>query len=462
MNLSLVQIAAWVDGTLLPQSAAGSWATGYSIDSRTLESGDLFFAIRGDRFDGHDFVRDALDRGARAAVISAARAEEFRDLDPDYTLLLVPSPLAALQMLAAAVRRHWAGRVIGVTGSAGKTTTKDAIAQVLGRRFRVLKSQGNLNNGFGLPLQLLRLQPEHQVAVIEMGMSHAGEIAELAHIAAPDWGVVTNVGSAHAENFRDGIAGIARAKFELIQALPPHGVAFLNCDDRYVSQFGRDFHGKAVYFGTGPSASPRAISIQEPGGVSLEFEVQTESHSAPVRLHLIGRHNVTNVLAAIAVGLESGIPLAECASAVSELQPGDKRGETLEIAGARIINDSYNSNPEALKSMIHALAAMPAQRRILVAGEMLELGPGGPEMHRECGAEAAAAGITMVLGVRGNARFLVEGARRAGAEALFVESPAEAGAWLRAELQPGDAVLLKASRGVRLEQALTALQSEKK
>lgn len=465
MKLSLEQIAEWVDGSLFSEGESsgepvtGYAATGYSIDSRTLQPGDLFFAIHGEHFDGHDFVRAAFDRGARAAVISASRSGEFRGLGQEHVLVQVAEPLAALQMLAAAVRRHWGGRLIGVTGSAGKTTTKDAIAQVLGRRFKVLKSQGNLNNGFGLPLQLLRLQPEHEVAIIEMGMSKVGEIEALADIAAPDWGVVTNVGSAHAENFVDGIGGIARAKFELIQALPPHGVAFLNCDDRYVSQFGRDFHGKAIYFGSSPSADPRARSVQELGGVALEFQVHAGAEIVAVRLQLIGRHNVTNALAAMAVGLESGIPLPDCASALAELQPGDKRGETLEVDGARIVNDCYNSNPEALKSMIHALAAMPAKRRILVAGEMLELGPGAPEMHRACGKEAALAGIALVVGVRGNARFLVEGARQAGAEAIFVESPAEAGVWLRSQLKQGDAVLLKASRGVRLEQALTALST---
>jgi UDP-N-acetylmuramoyl-tripeptide--D-alanyl-D-alanine ligase len=463
MNLSLDQIALWTDASFVARGAVGAEvATGYSIDSRTLQAGEIFFAIHGEHFDGHDFVRAALERGARAAVIAAPRVEEFRKLGRERVLLAVSDPLSALQMLAAAVRTDWGGRVIGVTGSAGKTTTKDAIAQVLSQRYQVLKSQGNLNNGFGLPLQLLRLQPQHEVAVIEMGMSHTGEIAALARIAAPDWGVVTNVGNAHAENFADGIAGIARAKFELITALPAHGVAFLNCDDAYVSQFGRDFQGKVIYFGTGPSADLRADSIAEPGGAALHFEVTATGKTAAVRLGLIGRHNVTNALAAIAVGLESGISLEDCAAALADLQPGDKRGETLEFHGARVVNDCYNSNPEALKSMIHALAAMPAERRILIAGEMLELGPGAPEMHRCCGAEAARAGVTVVVGVRGNARYIVEGAREAGARGIFVESPAEAGEWLRSELKPGDAVLLKASRGVRLEQALEALLAGEK
>ena len=462
MNLSLAQIATWTGGSLRNAETPNEIATGYSIDTRTLAQGDLFFAISGERFDGHNFLDAAFQRGAVAAVVSKVRAQEFGELGNEYPLLVVEDPLVALQTLAAVLRRHWGGRVIGVTGSAGKTTTKDAIAQVLSSRFNVLKSKGNLNNHIGLPLQLLKLQTEHQVAVIEMGMSHIGEIAALAKIAHPNWGVVTNVGNAHAENFADGIAGIARAKFELITALPADGVAILNADDAYVSQFGRDFHGKAVYFGTSPIVDLRATEIDETGGSGIRFLAQAGRQSAPVRMQLIGRHNVTNALAAIAVGLEAGISLEESAAALAEMQPGDKRGEILEFGGARIINDCYNSNPEALKSMIHALASTPAERRILVAGEMLELGPAAPEMHRECGREAAHAGIDIVIGVRGNGKSIVEGAMKGGAETLFFDTPKQAGEWLLSALQPGDAVLLKASRGVRLEQALETMTSKEK
>ena len=208
-------------------------ATGYSIDSRTIAPRRVVLRGRGERFDGHDFVEAALVRGAGAAVVSKDKLDSLPESVQQGDLLVVADdPLLALQRLAAAVRKHWGGRVVAITGSAGKTTTKEAVAAVLAARFRVLKSEGNLNNGFGLPLQLLRLEAEHEVAVIEMGMSHAGEIAALAKIAAPNWGVVTNVGWAHAENFPDGISGIARAKYELIEALPPDGVAFLNCGDR--------------------------------------------------------------------------------------------------------------------------------------------------------------------------------------------------------------------------------------
>lgn len=462
MKLALDQIAHWMSGTLhVPRQDAQphAVATGYSIDSRTLSPGDLFFAVRGERFDGHDFVIPALERGASVAVVAKNKVLELPETARQNTLVIVDEPLIALQTLAAAVRRHWGKRVIGVTGSAGKTTTKEAIARVLATKFHVLKSQGNLNNGFGLPLQLLRLEPEHEVAVIEMGMSNIGEISALAHIAVPDWGVVTNVGNAHAENFADGIAGVARAKYELIASLPADGIAFLNCDDAYVSQFGRDFRGKSVYFGRGPCADPRVESVDELGTEGLRMQVRAGERETQVCLRLLGQHNVANALAAIAVGLEAGVPLEDCATALTTLESGDKRGQLLQVRGATIINDSYNSNPEALKAMIQTLMSMPGQRHILVAGEMLELGRESVALHGSCGEAAALAGVDMVMGVRGNASHIVEAAKLGGAEAIFVETPELAGAWLKRNLREKDVVLLKASRGVRLEKVLSAFET---
>jgi UDP-N-acetylmuramoyl-tripeptide--D-alanyl-D-alanine ligase len=455
MKLTLEQIARWCGGELRCANPAHS-ATGYSIDSRTLEAGDLFFAIHGERFDGHEFINAAIERGAVAAVVARARISALQAA-PGYAHIVVEDTLAALQHLAAAVRRHWGRRVVGITGSAGKTTTKEAVATVLGVGYSVLKSRGNLNNNYGLPLQLLRLEPEHDVAVIEMGMNHAGEITALARIAAPNWGVVTNVGRAHIENFPDGIAGIARAKYELIQSLPSDGIAFLNCDDPYVSQFGRDFHGRVIHFGRGPCANLRVENIENLGPDGLRLTVCAEGHCATLHLHLLGEHNVSNVLAALAVGLAAEIPLDMAARALESLQPEDKRGEVLNWHGATIINDCYNSNPEALKAMITTLAGMPAQRRILVAGEMLELGTAAQSLHADCGRAAAHAGIDLVLGVRGQAKSIVHAARSAGAQALYMETPEEAGEWLRSNLREADAVLLKASRGVRLERVVHLL-----
>jgi UDP-N-acetylmuramoyl-tripeptide--D-alanyl-D-alanine ligase len=474
MRLSLEQIARWCSGELTGSDAAGLHATGYSIDSRTLQAGDLFFAVRGERFDGHEFVQAAIERGASSAVVAREKFASLPAAVKAFPLIVVEgaakedAPLTALQNLAAAVRRHWGKRVIGITGSAGKTTTKEAVAAVLATRFHVLKSQGNLNNGFGLPLQLLKLEAEHEVAVIEMGMSAAGEIAALCHVAAPNWGVVTNVGNAHAENFHDGIAGIARAKYELVASLPADGATFLNCDDHYVSQFGRDFRGRVIYFGRGPCADPRAESAEPLGAEGLRVRVRSGERHATLHLHLLGEHNVSNAMAAVAVGLHAGIPLEVCCAGLETLRPEDKRGQVLTVypttpitgvagtpsRGATVINDSYNSNPEALKAMIATLAGMPAKRRILIAGEMLELGREAAALHTASGKAAADAGIDLVIGVRGNAIHLVEGARGPRTEALFVETPEEAGAWMRENLREGDAVLLKGSRGVRLEKAL--------
>jgi len=317
-----------------------------------------------------------------------------------------------------------------------------------------LKSQGNLNNGFGLPLQLLRLEPEHEFAVTEMGMNHAGEIAALARIAGPDWGVVTNVGNAHVENFPDGQAGIARAKFELVEALPANGVAFLNCDDAYVSQFGRGFLGRTVYFGLGPCSDPRILSATEDErGLLLRYRAREQE--SELRLNLLGAHNALNAMAAMAVALEAGVELNAAAAALSELTAGDKRGQVLELAGATILNDSYNSNPEALRSMIRTLAARPARgRRILIAGEMLELGGHAEMLHTACGQAAAEAGINMVVGVRGSARHLASAACAGGAACVFLPDAEAAGQWLAENLRAGDVVLVKGSRGVHLERAI--------
>jgi len=356
------------------------------------------------------------------------------------------------------VRRSWGKRVIGITGSAGKTTTKEFVAQVLSAQFHVLKSAGNLNNNFGVPLQLLRIEPEHDVAVIEMGMNHAGEIALLAKIAEPEWAVVSNVAPVHLEHFADGIAGIARAKYELVQGLPADGVAILNGDDAYVSQFGRGMDGRAVYYGLGATADVRAEDVVEAGVDGVSFTAVCGDLREPVRLALMGRHNVYNALAGIAVGLKSGMSLAAGARAVEGMTPAEKRGQIVEWHGARIVNDCYNSNPRALDAMVDALLAVKAERHIVVAGEMLELGPAAAALHAACGARMAEKGIGMVVGVRGMAKQLVDAARAAGAEAVFMETPAEAGAWMRENLRAGDAVLLKASRGVRLEGALQALE----
>jgi len=462
MKLTLAEAAIGAGAVLeAPASIANAGALtaeGYSIDSRTVNAGELFFAVRGERLDGHDFIDAALKRGALAAVVSRARASTLPDSVLAAPLLIAEDPLAALQALAAQVRRRWGRRVVAITGSAGKTTTKEAAAAALGAGFKVLKSQGNLNNGFGLPLQLLRLEPEHEWAVIEMGMSHLGEIAALARIAAPDWGVVTNVGTAHVENFAEGQAGIARAKFELVAALPANGIAFLNCDDAYVSQFGRDFLGRVVYFGAGPCADPQILETQEDlQGLHVAFRAR--ERTGRLTMQLLGAHNAWNAMAGLAVALEAGVDFGPALTSLESLTAGEKRGQVVEIGGATILNDSYNSNPEALRSMIRTLASRPAERRILVGGEMLELGEQGPALHADCGRVAAEAGLDLVAGVQGNAEHLAAAACRGGVASLFLPDAEAAGRWLKQNLQPGDVVLVKGSRGVHLERAIAALSN---
>jgi UDP-N-acetylmuramoyl-tripeptide--D-alanyl-D-alanine ligase len=425
-------------------------ASGYSIDSRTIVRGEVFFAVHGERLDGHDFVQQALAAGALAAVV---KKDQVPRLTGQGTLLAVDDTLVALQRLGTAVRRLWGKKLVAVTGSAGKTTTKEAIAQVLSARFRTFKSQGNLNNHFGLPLQLLRLEAEHEVAVIEIGMNHAGEIRALAQLAQHDIAVVTNVGPVHLEFF-NSVADIARAKYELIETLHPGGTAVLNADDEYVSQFGRDFHGKVITFGIEHPADVAAAEVTDGGLEGSAFELIAGSCHQQVGLPLLGRHNVYNALAAASVGLEAGITPSEVADALGRLVPQDKRGQRTEIAGVTVINDCYNSNPKALASMVGSFARLPATRRIVVAGEMLELGPAADELHRQAGRMIAERGINRLLGVRGAARHMVEAARQQGMSAEFVDTPQQAGEWLAGEAGPGDAVLLKASRGVKLETAL--------
>src|SRR5271169_3659403 len=352
MKLSLARAAEFMQasGNFDPDPIA----SGYSIDSRSLQAGELFFAVRGERLDGHDFVEAALARGAVGAVVSKDPSARFAQKNQ---LLVVDDPLLALQRLAATVRRLWGKPLIAVTGSAGKTTTKEAIAHVLATRHRVLKSQGNLNNHFGMPLQLLKLEPDHEVAVVEMGMSHAGEITALAKLAQPNCGVVTMVAPVHLEFF-ESIAAIARAKYELIESLPTGGIAVLNADDAYVSQFGRDFHGKVVTFGLHKPADVRAENIEALRPMGSAFDLVGNGERVRATLPLLGEHSIYNALGGVAVGLQYGVTLRDAAESLASLSAGDKRGEVLDYAGATIINDCYNSNPMALDSMVRSLAQM--------------------------------------------------------------------------------------------------------
>jgi len=429
------------------RAASNARITGWSVDTRTVAQGDLFFALRGPNHDGNAYVDDALRKGAVAAIVDE-KIGSARENDP---VLVVPDSLVALQKIAAWARNQWNGEVVGVTGSAGKTSTKDVIAEMLAVKMPVAKTIGNFNNHVGVPLSILRLSAEARVAVLEIGMNHAGEIRDLAAIARPRIGVVTNVGHAHMEAF-DSIEGVAAAKRELIEALPPDGIAVLNADDPLVARFGDVHKGRTITFGTNEGADVRAEQV-EVTSAGVRFEVNRIRFES----RLLGRHSVLNLLAGIAVAELYGIQPEQLTGVVSGLSAGSMRGQRFVHNDILILNDCYNSNPDAARAMIDVLRETPAKRRIAVLGEMLELGHWAESLHRDVGDYVANCGIDVLVGIRGAARYLVDAARQADHAvdaAFFFPDTTAAGDYLRQIARPGDVILFKGSRGAHVEQAL--------
>ncbi|MBZ5514058.1 MAG: UDP-N-acetylmuramoyl-tripeptide--D-alanyl-D-alanine ligase [Acidobacteriia bacterium] len=459
MQLALGEVA-----TVLGSSCgfAERLARGYAIDSRTLAPGELFFAIRGPHFDGHQFVEDVLGRGAVGAVVEQAFYEQSPEtLRP--ALIAVDDTPGALQGLARAVRRRWDRRLVAITGSTGKSTTKEMTAAILAERYSVLKSEGNLNNHYGLPLTLLGLEPGHDVAVVELAMSAPGEIARLTRIAEPQVGAVTNVAPVHLQFF-ESVDGIARAKRELLENMPAGSTAVLNFDDPRARTFAEGFKGRVVTFGFDPHAD---WSVAEVGGDAVEgsrFRVRGGVQDAEFRLGLPGRHNIQNALAAIAIASLFDVSPAEAGKALAHFRPLPQRSEILTLPeGIVLINDCYNSNPLAMETMLETLAPWPgARRRIVVAGEMLELGPTSPDLHRQVGRKCVECHVDRLFAVQGDARLFLEGAREAGfpeQHCRFFSTAEEAGEFCRKALEPGDVVLIKGSRAVHLEKVTQLLKS---
>jgi UDP-N-acetylmuramoyl-tripeptide--D-alanyl-D-alanine ligase len=445
-----------------PELDAMARVAGYSIDSRTIRAGELFFAIHGPRHDGHDHVAAALGRGALAAVVSSSRARRFPNALRGFCLV-VDDTLLALHQLAHAMRDTWGKKIAGVTGSVGKTTTKEILAALLGAKLRVLKSEGNFNNAYGLPLTLFRLEPEHDAAVLEMGMSRRYELEELAGLAKPDVGVVTRVAPAHLEFFAS-VEEIALAKRELIEGLNGReSVAVLNADDPLVAAFASHAPGRVLTYGIDNAADYRAESIEDRGALGSSFVVAENGRRTRLELALPGRHVISNALAALAATSVWGIGAAEAQAVFRTLHAPAMRGELLRFSnGAALINDSYNSSPAALHAMIKVLAETPNyRRRILAAGEMRELGATSPELHREAGRFAAQTGkVDWVVGVEGHAAQIVEGAIAAGvprAHTKTFTSSEEAAKFLGDFVAPGDLLLVKGSRGVKMERIVESL-----
>jgi UDP-N-acetylmuramoyl-tripeptide--D-alanyl-D-alanine ligase len=435
---------------------------GVSIDSRTVRPGELFIAIHGPRHDGHDYVAAVLEQGALAAMVAQAQLARYPE-PVRARCIAVADTFQALKQLARSVREAWGGKIAGVTGSVGKTTTKEILAALLGTRFRVLKSEGNFNNEYGLPLTLFHLDETHQAAVLEMGMSRRGELSRLAEITRPDVGVVTRVAPAHLEFFAS-VEEIALAKRELIEGLNGReSVAVLNADDPLVAGFASHAPGRVLTYGIENAADFRAEAIEDRGALGSTFVLSAGGKRTRLKIALAGRHVIANAIAALAAVSVWGIGAADAADVLRSLRAPAMRGELLRLGnGAALINDSYNSSPAALHAMIKVLAATPGyQRRILAAGEMRELGQTSPELHREAGAVAAKTGkIDWVIGVAGDAAQIVEGAVAAGVpreQAKFFSSSDEAASFVAGFAASGDLLLVKGSRGVKMERLVEAL-----
>lgn len=477
MRLSEIARFCGASEMLIPEVAEME-PTGLCIDSRTLRPGELFIAIAGEKVDGHAFVLDALERGACAAVVVHHRLPFATALGATAgRLIFVENTVCALQQFASGILAEWGCPVTGITGSAGKTTMKDLTAHLLEERGRVLKSPGNLNTGYGLALTVAGMiragsrPADFDLAVLEMGMSSYGEIARLTGLARPTVGVVGNVGTAHLEFFGTQ-EGIARAKAEMVDGIRPGGTAVLNADDpRVIRMAQRRTDLRILSFGIEQHADLMATDLRsEPDLSGTRFTLRTPTGGAEVRLPLIGRHNVSNALAAAAVAFAFDIPVDRVAARLATAKPTKMRGEVIRFAnGVTVIDDSYNSNPPALIEAVRGMVGSgnsvtdARRRKIVVAGEMLELGAQSGELHRRCGREIADLGIDLLLGVRGLAEKLIEGAgetlRFDSRSARFYASSDEAAEALVALIEPGDLILVKGSRGVRTEKIVERLKA---
>ena len=463
LELTLGWVAKSVGGTLQsgdPELPVGDVLT----DSRSLRAGDLFVALKGPRFDGHSFVAEVLERGASAAIVERGYAGSKKQ-DPAHGVIAVADTLRALQDLAHAVRLAAATRVIAITGSAGKTTTKETIAEMLATRYRVVKNKGNLNNHIGLPLSLMQLRTRPDMAVMELGMNHAGEISRLVEIAEPDVRVWTNVGDAHLGFFASPDA-IADAKGEILQRATGDTLLVCNADDARVMARARTFPGRTMTFGTTDSATVRAASIEDRGIDGMRARVRTPAGEREFETPLLGRGNLANVLAATAVALDAGISLDTIADVAGRLRAADRRGAVSRLPGGiTLIDDSYNSSPTALRRALDVIAhESRCERKIAVLGEMLELGEFAQSLHEECGRAAAGVGLTMLYAIGGApARALADAAIEAGMpreSVTYFAQSAEAVVPVAAYVRRGDLVLVKGSRGTRTDLVADRLAAE--
>ena len=422
---------------------------GVAVDSRRVMPGNLFVALPGERVDGHEFVAAAFEKGARAAVVSRVPA----GVRASRPLFVVPDPLDALQNLASAKRKQAGFRLAAVTGSVGKTTTKEMAAAIFAARFRTGKTAGNLNSGIGVPMAVLNLEDGCEAVAGEFGMSHKGEISLLSRLFRPETAAITNVSAAHRQNFAS-VDEIADAKWEIVEGLAPEGTLVFNSDDERLASRAKDFGGKKISFGT-TGADVTALGVEAPALGEVSFDLSMRGETERVRLAATGRHQVSNFLCAAAMALAWGFHASEVAGASRAFSVPERRGRASVLpSGAVLIDDSYNSSPLAARAALAALFESGGRaRKIAVLGDMLELGDDGVRLHREVGAFAAER-VDRLLCVGPLAREIGRGAADAGLAAERIEyfsDAAEVAPRLRTRLESGDVVLVKGSRGVRLD-----------
>ncbi|HZS34258.1 MAG TPA: UDP-N-acetylmuramoyl-tripeptide--D-alanyl-D-alanine ligase [Methylomirabilota bacterium] len=453
-RLTLAELVRGTQGALVG-GRLDTVLTGVSIDSRTCAPGEAFFAIRGAHQDGHAFVAHARARGAACAVTS--QLPPGLGGDGSFPLVLVDDTTAALQRLGAAHRRQFAIPVVAVTGSNGKTTTKELIATVLSARKRVLKPAGSYNNQWGVPLTLLQLEPEHEAAVLELGMNAFGEIASLAQLCQPTVGVVTTIAPAHLQGV-GSLEGVQKAKGELVEAIPPGGAVVLNADDPLVRALAGRARTRVLTYGQADGADVRLgdVALAEAG---LVFRLVSGSAAVDVRLPLAGRHNAWHAAAAATVGLTLGVPLDEAAVALALAAPVKGRLVWREAGGVRVLDDTYNANPASMRAALETLREAGGPGRCFaVLGDMLELGDQTDSAHREVGLWVAAVPLAGLAAVGPAMRATADSARAAGCpDVETFDAPEAAAAFVAERLAPGDRVLVKGSRGVRMERAVDAL-----
>ncbi len=457
LKLKCSEIMDAVGGSLLSGSGETE-ITGVSTDSRTISAGNLFIPIIGEKFDGHDFIGQAFERGAAACLTSRKNVPAVSG-----TVIQVADTLKALGDLASFHRKRFNIPIVGITGSVGKTSTKDMVAAVLSQQYRVLKTEGNFNNEIGLPLTILNMDESHQCGVIEMGMSGFGEISRLSRISLPDIAIITNIGLSHIEKLGSR-QNILKAKMEILDGLSKNGTVILNIDDRLLSGMKNLLPYKTLFYGLDDDADYQAFDIKSAGEHGTYFKIEINDRTFEVHIPVPGIHNVHNALAAIAVGVELKVPIEKIIKGIGEFTPGKMRLNIMSFNGIKIINDTYNASPQSMEAALNVLKEIEGNRKIAVLGDMLEMGSWAEKAHKNVGKYVFETGANFLITVGENGRNIAKGALESGMNPDNVhmcEDNQQIVKLLKSLACNGDVILVKGSRGMRMEEIVERLTAAK-